>query len=173
MLVDTDDPNSVQASRIVDEQRPAGGEGSIIDGMPGGTEVGGDAGDRGPIDDHRPQRPQHCMCREPCPRGRRRAGVLAPDMSAAGAAVAADGDVQDRRAPTHRHVGQPPDHGVAWDAEHAALVAPTVAIDRIAGLLHSAAQHRMVLGAELAGSGQTQPVQQAETVQVGVREVTL
>jgi hypothetical protein len=31
----------------------------------------------------------------------------------------------------------------------------------------------MVLGDELAGSGQTQPVQQAETVQVGVREVTL
>ena len=111
------------------------------------------------------------MSRELCPRRRRRAGVLTPDMSAAGAAVTADGDVQDCRAPAHRHVGQPPDHGIAWDAEHAAPVAPTVAIDRIVGLLHSAAQQRMVLGDELAGSGQTQPVQQAETVQVGIREV--
>ncbi len=58
------------------------------------------------------QRPPQPAARQLRPRLGGRAGVLAPHVPAAGAAVAADRDQQRRRSPPERLVRQPPGHGV-------------------------------------------------------------
>ena len=91
-------------------------------------------------------------------------------MPTAAAAVAADPDLQDRRAPPQRHVRELPHDGVAGNAFSTAAVTPAITLEHVAGLHDSARQHRVVIADLLPDHRQTEPIQQAERVEIRTAE---
>ncbi len=94
------------------------------------------------------------------PRVGRFRGVLAPHALAARATVAAHSELQHRRSPAQRNVGQPAHHRASGHALLAALVAPVVAI------ADQALKDRAIGFDQLAGGSQSQPVELAEGVEI-------
>ena len=85
-------------------------------------------------------------------------------MSAVGALVAAQPDLQRGGAPTERDMRQFPDHAVPREAVAAAAVAPVVGLDR------ATQQDRALAGEVLTGDGQAEVIETAERGQVRGRE---
>ncbi len=112
------------------------GQDRVVGGVPRHPESLSDTGDGQVLTHDAFQCPPQATARQLRARLSRPAGVLAPHMTAAGAAIAADRDLQHRGTPTQRFMCQPPHHGVARHALASAAAAPLVGFDDPAG------QHR-------------------------------
>ncbi len=166
-IVDANDRDAVEAVRVVDEDALALDEDRVVGGVPGHGQGLGDPGD-GEVLDHQPfQRPAQRPAGQPRPRFRGPAGVLAPDVPAAGALVAAHRDQQCRRSPAQRLMGKPSGHAVARRAFAAATPAPLIGLDDPAG------EDRSVRVKPLFEDLETELVEAAERGQVGAGEVTV
>src|SRR5699024_10257478 len=77
------------------------------------------------------------------------------------APIPAHPDLQHRRSPAQRDVSETPDHGASGDALLTAPVAPVVRFE------HATLQHRSVWLDPLPGGGQAQPVELAESIEIG------
>ena len=166
MLIDPQDPHPLQPPWVLDQQRPTGCEDGVVGGVPRRPQPVGDPGDRHAVDDHGLQRPQHRRPAQLRPGLSSRGRVLAPHVPTARAPVAADRDVQDRRAPAHRHVRQPAQHRVPRHPELPAPGAPARPLGHVTGLHHPARQHRVIGADLLTGHGQPQPIEQAERIEI-------
>lgn len=164
MLVDTDDADAVEAGRVVDQDPLALGEDGAVGGVPGHGQCLGEAGDGEVLADEADQGPSQCGPGQLGARLGCAARVLAPDVAAAGALVAADGDEQRRGAPAQRLVRQPPGHRVPRSAFAAALPAPPVGLDDPAG------EHRPVRLDSLSKDLKAELVEAAERREVRSRE---
>lgn len=89
------------------------------------------------------------------------AGVLAPDPGAVRAPVAAHPNQEGGGPPAQRHMGHPAHHGADRDALGAAVPAPGVVVE------DSAFQHGSAFFEVLAGDGESELVDQAETINIG------
>ena len=161
VLVHADDADAIETSGVVDQQLLAGGQDRIVGGVPGNIETGGDPGDGQAIDDHALERPQRGVPGEDsaglgCGRG-----VLTPHTAAVRASVPANSDLQHRGTPAQRDVGETPDNRASGDALLAALMAPVVR------LAHATLQHRSMRLDQLPRHGQAQPVELAESIEIG------
>ena len=164
VLVHANDPDTVEAVRVVDQDPLAFGQYGVVGGVPGDAETGGDPGHREVLDDEPFQRPPQPASRQPRPRFGCSAGVLPPHVAAAGAAVTPDRDQQRRRPPPERLVRQPPQHGATRRALAAAASAPPIRLDDPAG------QHRPIRFEPLTGHFQAELVQPAEQGQISAAE---
>src|SRR5699024_3402334 len=107
MLIDTEDPDTVEPAGDIEEGLLAGGQDGGVDGVPRGTEACSDTTDRHPVDHEAFQCPQHRGPRQLRPWCSNCGEVFPPDAFAGWAPVAADSYVQDRRAPTEGDVDEP------------------------------------------------------------------
>ena len=154
----------VEPAGIGDQHAAALGQHRAVRRVPRDTKSLCDSGDREVLTHDALQRPSQCPTGEPGPRLRCPAGVLPPHMPAPVAAVPADRDQQDRRAPPQRFVRQPPHRGVPRTARPAASSAPLISVH------DPALQHRPVRFQELSHDPQAQPVQPGERGHIGVSE---
>lgn len=147
VLIHADDPDSVEAVLVVDEDPLAFGQDGVIGGVPGDREPFGDAGNGQVLDHDALQRPPQPESRELGSWFGGLRGVLAPHVSAAGAPIAAHRDHHGRRSPPERLVRQPPDHG---DARHAFAAARTAPLGRAQRLGTEARPSLLNLGGRIA-----------------------
>jgi hypothetical protein len=164
VLVDTDHPHPVEAGRVADQYPTSFTQDGIVGGVPRHRQAFGHAGHGEVLTHDRLQRPAQGPPRELRPRLGRPAGVLAPHVPAAGAAVAADRHDQDGGPPTQRLVGEASGHRVAGEALAAAPPTPLVVVDDPAG------QHRAIRFQALPGHQQPELIQAAERGQVRAGE---
>jgi hypothetical protein len=160
VLIDADDLDAVEPGRVVDQDALAFGQHRVVGGAPRHPERFGRAGDGQVLHHDRLQRPP-----QPTPRQLRSrlggpAGVLPPDVPAAGAAVAAHGKQQRRRSPAVRLMRQLPHDGIAGDALATAATAPLVRLDDLAR------QERTVRLQALTGHDEAELVEPAQRGQV-------
>ena len=164
MLVDADDPDAIEAGRVVDQDPAALGQDRGVSGVPGDPERPGDPGDREVLADDRDERPAQRTERQLGSWLRGFADVLAPDVPAAGAPVAVDRDEQRRGSPPERLVRQRAGDAVSRGALAAAPPAPPVGCGDPAG------QQRPARFELLTGDLKTEVVEPAERGQVRARE---
>lgn len=156
VLVDADDTHSLEARGVADQHPVPLVQDCGVGGVPGGVQRFGDARDTQMLVHDRAQSPVEGGAGNLGAWLGRRAQVLAPDMLAVLAEVAAQPDDQRGRPHPEGDVGQAAGDGVAWDAFGAAAVAERIVggrpvFDPGVGLLKV-----------LAGGGQAQGVQAAE-----------
>ena len=164
VLVDAEDLDPVEAGRVTDQDPLALGQDRSVGGVPGNAEGFGDPGNREVLADDRHQRPAQPAPGQLGPWLRGLADVLAPDVPAPGAPVAAERDEQRRRPPSERLVRQRTGDPVARGALAAAPPAPPV------GFGHPASQHRPIRPDLLPGDLETEVIEPAERGQARARE---
>ena len=169
MLIDTEDPDTVEPAGDIEEELLAGGQDRGVDGVPRGTEACSDTTDRHPVDHEAFQCPQHRGPRQLRPWCSNCGEVFPPDAFAGWAPVAADSYVQDRRAPTEGDVDEPAHCGPAWYAFGSASLAPRVPV--VGG--GAAFQNRVIDGDGLSRHGQGVGVEETERVEIGRGEARL
>jgi hypothetical protein len=160
MLVDANDPDTVEPAGVVDQHPLALGEHGVVGGVPGNTETGGDPGHRQVLDHDPFQRPPQPATRQLGPGFGGPGGVLPPHVAAAGAPVTADPDQQRGWPPPERLVRQRTGHGPAGRAFAAAAAAPPIRVD------DPARQHSTAGFETLAGDFEPELVQPAEPGQI-------
>ena len=160
VLVDPEDGDAVEPSRVADQHSTPLGQHRVVGGVPGHVECVGDPGDGELLDHQGLQRPPDRRPREFRARRRRGRGVLPPDMSATGAAVAADHELQRRRTPPERLMRELPHDAVARSALATATPAPVVVG------LDPAGDYRSVRLDSLPDGAQPEPVEAGESRQV-------
>ncbi len=168
VLIGADGLDVVEAGRVVKQDAFTFGQDGVVGGVPRHRQCLGEAGDGPVLADQSDQGPPPGR---PGPLGAGlsgAAGVLAPDMPAAGAPVAADRDEQGRRGPAQRLVRQPSGHRVPSPALAPTGPAPPVQPCQVIG--DSAGLDRPVRLKVLADHDKTELVEAAERRQVGDRE---
>ena len=89
MLINTENLDTIEAGRVIDQDPSALTQDGVIGGMPRHPQVGGDARPRQVIHDYRSQHPRQAATRDLRSWRCCRSGVFAPHMLAALASVAA------------------------------------------------------------------------------------
>ncbi len=168
VLVDADGGDAVEPGGVVDRDALAFGQDGVVGGVPGDPEPFGDPGDGEVMAHDRLQCPPQAATRQLRPRLGRLRGVLAPDVAAACALVAADTHEQRRRSPAEWLVRDLSGAGVAGSALAAAASAP--ALGAVVGVDDSAGEDGAVGFEVLAAHGQAELVEPAELGQVRARE---
>ncbi len=164
VLVDSDHVDGVEAGRVIDQQPLALGEDSVVGGVPGDVQPGGDPCDREVIDDQRFQRPPHPAAGEFRPLGRHRRAVLAPAVPAVLAPVAPNPHQQDRGPVAERLVSQATRDRAARGRPCSAGAAPRIL------LRQSTLEHRPLSREALPYDDQAEFVQACEGRQIGAVE---
>jgi ABC-2 type transport system ATP-binding protein len=167
VLVDADHAHAVEPVWVLDQHTPALGQHRVVRGVPRHAEALGDPSDGQVLTHDAFQRPSQRATRQLRPRLGGPAGVLAPHMPTAGAAIAADRDQQRRRAPPQRLVRQPAGHAVARRSLASATATPPGAL---VGLDDPAGQHRTTELEPLTHDLQAKFVKTAERAQVRAHE---
>ncbi|SMX62627.1 hypothetical protein BLIN101_00038 [Brevibacterium linens] len=167
MLVDTNDADRVETSRVVDQQPLTFSEDSGVRGVPGHGELACNDGHGVVIDDEGTQRPVEAGSRDLRSWWCRGCGVLAPDAATLDAFVTAEAKMKRSWSVAERFVGQLADDGVANDPVATAPSAPVISS---VGL---AFQDGLVPGDVLADTGQIEGVESAECREVRGEESRL
>lgn len=126
VLIDADDLHAVEPVGVVDQDPLALGQDRVVGGVPGDVEPLGDPGNSEVLHDERFECPPQPAARELRPWLGRAGGVLAPHVSAAGAAVATHRDLKDGGSPPQRLVRESTDDRVPSSALGAAASAPLI-----------------------------------------------
>ncbi len=167
MLINANDAHAVEPVRVVDQHPLALGQHGVVRGAPRDRERIGDPSHGQVLHHQALQRPPQPASGQLRPRLGRRAGVLAPHVPAAGAAVAADRDQQRRRPPSERLVCKPSGDRVAQLALAAAPTTPVIWLD------NTARQHGPISFKALAGHRQAELGQATEGSQISAVEPSI
>ena len=167
MLVDTNDADPVETSRVVDQQPLTFSEDGGVRGVPGHCEFRSDDGHGVVIDDEGTQRPVEAGSRDLRSWWCRGCGVLTPDAATLDAFVTAEAKMKRGWSVAERFVGQTADDGIANDPVATAPTAPVISS------VGPAFQNRLVPGDVLAGAGQIEGVESAECREARGRESRL
>jgi hypothetical protein len=164
MFIDADHADAVEPVRVADQHSFALGQHRIVGGVPTDVQALSDPG-HGQVLHHQAfQRPPQRPPRQPGPRLGRSCGVLAPHVTAAGAPVTADRDLQHGRSPAERFMSEPTHHRVTHHALAAAPSTPLILLDDPTG------EHRPLRLQALPDHHQTKLIHAAERGHIRARE---
>lgn len=160
-LVHADHAGPFEPGGFVDQQLLAGGQDRIVGRVSADRESGGGPCDGQAIDDHTLERAQRCVPREHGAEHGRARRVLAPHAAAVRRPIPTHSELQHRRSPAQQDKHETRNNGALGNALLAALVAPVIELE------DTALQHPSIRLDPLPGHGPAQPVELAESIEIG------